>query len=292
MFRGRQVQFCIQTQWCWLEGVEEKRRVRNPPGFLTGLVLGLGDGCADTVISFGQWNNVNNVLSSKAQPRGGGIKVAGSGIHSRALDHIQVVHIGPLLLNPHFLVSLGQKETNLLGSPKWNRTFRLKADYLIILSCFFLFTFICSLYFYSPKPLNPPRFFRGEGERLERGAWEGEYFYLLREYEQILSWGIFHWSYRQAAPWVVVFKHSLCLLLWLWQITWQKMTSCLRSTSLSFSTQLTQPGLPIQRRDGVSLALSFFAARYSPLWVSTEVKWHPSESIPIAASSRVFLPED
>lgn len=31
-----------QTQWCCLEGAEEKRRVRNPPGFVMGLVHGLG----------------------------------------------------------------------------------------------------------------------------------------------------------------------------------------------------------------------------------------------------------
>lgn len=52
-------------------------------------------GCADTVISLGQLNHVNNVLSSKGQPQGGGIRVAGSGIHSWALgSDMQVFHIG------------------------------------------------------------------------------------------------------------------------------------------------------------------------------------------------------
>lgn len=148
------------------------------------------------MICFGQLNNVNIFLSSKAQPWGG------SGIHSRTMGtDIQVVHICCLLLIPHFLVSLGQK-TNLLGSPKLKRTFRVEADYSNILSCFFIAMFICSLCFYSPKPLDPPDFFRGGSESLQRGGWEGEFFYLLREYEQILSWSTFHWSNRRATPWV------------------------------------------------------------------------------------------
>lgn len=167
-----------------------------------GLCMGLEfhpGGCADTMICFGQLNNVNIFLSSKAQPRGGGRRVAGSGIHSRAVGtDIQVVHTCCLLLIPHFLVSLGQKKTNLLGSPKLNRTFTVEADYSNILSFFFMF--ICSLCFYSPKPLDPPDIFRGGSERLQRGGWEGEFFYLLREYEQILSWNTFHWSNSGLLP--------------------------------------------------------------------------------------------
>lgn len=114
-------------------------------------------------------------------------------------------------------------------------------------------------------------FFRGGGEGLERRGWEGEYFYLLREYKQILSGSIFHWRHRQAAPRVLVCKHSPCLLLWPWQIMWRKMRS-LTPKSVSFSAQLTQSGLSIQKKDGISLGLSFFAAQCSQLWVSTEVK--------------------
>lgn len=283
-----------QTQWCWWRGESRKEGLEILLDLWWGSDTGLefhSGSCADTMISFGQLNHVNNVLSSKAQPRGGGIRDAGSGVHSRALgSDIPVVHINSLLLTPYFLMSLGQKETNLLGNLKWNRTFRLEADYSIILPCFFIFMFICSLYFYSLKPLNPLHFFRGGNEGLEREGWEVEYFYLLRECEQILSWSKFHWSKRLAAPWVVVWKHSLCLLLCLWQITWQKMRRCLRMKSVSFSAQLTQSGLSFQKTDGLSLALSFFAAQYSPLWVSTEVKWHPSELIPIAAFSNAFLP--